>query len=118
MKIRNFAPSEFTMDEKDCYGMMNCIFLVRLECFRMIIDKKMIVTSSYRDINKNRDVGGLSDSFHLEGQAIDFEINSGDPLVKMPGYILILKDAANKAGLQIVKFGTYYHLEWDDRSEF
>ena len=37
----------------------------------------LIITSGYRCENYNREVGGVSDSYHLKGQAVDFVFGSG-----------------------------------------
>ncbi len=50
----------------------------RLECFRLLIKKPLIVTSGYRTPEWNHRVNGSPKSRHILGQAADIKMNSYD----------------------------------------
>jgi len=69
--------------------------------FRIPVDPSTAVTSWYRDPAVNRAVGGVPNSFHLWGLALD--IVAPDP-AHFVGH-------AREVGLEAIDFGTHIHLE-------
>ena len=73
----------------------------RLEKIRKIADAPIIISSGYRSLKLNRAVGGSSNSQHIDGLAVDFNI---------PGYtvaevIAIIKSSGIKYDQLINEFG-------------
>ena len=61
-----FEKSEFTEPEK-----MNPKLLLMLDTARKIAGIPFVINSSYRSSNKNTSVGGVNNSSHLAGLAVD-----------------------------------------------
>ena len=62
------------------------------------------ITSGFRTIQKNKEVGGAKNSYHLHGRAFDLVTNCRKEFVK----------EAMKKGLSIIKYPTHIHV--DNRS--
>jgi uncharacterized protein YcbK (DUF882 family) len=82
--------------------------LFRLEVVTLFHGKQFIISSGYRSIAHNLAVGGLSNSYHLSGKAVDIP-GTGDDLVDLAA-------AASTAGFrkdQIIIEVDHIHLEVD-----
>lgn len=66
--IKHFKFGEFVR-EKD--GFIDSDLVLFLEKVRKIIKAPIAVTSGYRSVRKNIDVGGAKNSYHLKGEAVD-----------------------------------------------
>ncbi len=70
-KIRYFKFREFV---KEKGGYIDSALVLKLERLREYCGFPLIITSGYRSPNKNQEVGGATESFHLRGQAVDVSI--------------------------------------------
>lgn len=67
-----------TPDINSLDNMLELIFYV-LQPLRERLRKPMIITSGFRSTKLNKLVGGVSNSQHLWGQAVDFVVNGMTP---------------------------------------
>lgn len=113
MTIQYFELSEF--DGKDANGNripgtggnMRASTLVKCDALREAYGKPLVVASGYRTPERNAHVGGVKNSSHLLGYAVDFANISNEELVKF-------LDAAWDAGFR--RFGimaTSVHVDDD-----
>lgn len=91
MKNLNFTISELIHSDEaikqrinnmpDINSMDNLLELIVfcLQPARDLIKKPMIITSGFRNSTVNKLVGGVSNSQHLYGQAVDFVVNGMTP---------------------------------------
>lgn len=70
--IRNFKPEEF--DEP---GMMSQALVDLLDKLRDSVGMPLTINSSFREAGKNKSVGGVVDSQHLLGKAVDIAVSDG-----------------------------------------
>ncbi len=75
--MKYFKELEFTMGNKNVFGMMNAEFLPLLDELRELVNEPLIITSSYRSVEYNKSVGGAEHSQHLIGNAVDVACNNG-----------------------------------------
>lgn len=92
---------------------LNAIQAARLATFAIITielcnEFDASVTSWKRTRKRNLDVGGRSDSFHLEGLGADVELDDGS---RAPAFV----EAARARGLDAVDEGDRVHIELDYR---
>lgn len=92
MKNLNFTISELIHSDEaikqrinnmpDINSMDNLLELIVfcLQPVRDLIKKPMIITSGFRNSTVNKLVGGVSNSQHLYGQAVDFVVNGMTPV--------------------------------------
>lgn len=72
--MKKFRPHEFECQCFKCglgFAAMDVDFLDRLDLARLYADVKFKLTSAVRCEQHNRDEGGLEDSSHLKGLAVD-----------------------------------------------
>lgn len=77
-RCKNFTPSEFVCPCGTCTGYpdyMRDNMLTLIQLVRDKYKKPVIITSALRCKNENRLAGGVPNSRHLTGQAIDYYIN-------------------------------------------
>lgn len=67
-----------TPDINSLDNLLELIFYV-LQPLRDKLGKPMIITSGYRNSQVNKLVGGVSNSQHTNGQAVDFTVNGMTP---------------------------------------
>ena len=75
MKItEHFDSKELKINELEFEKIINLICIVRkiLEPVRWFTDTPIIITSTLRTVEENKKVGGVKNSQHLTGNAIDF----------------------------------------------
>jgi hypothetical protein len=102
MKIEFFKLSEF--DSKDVNGVkipgsggnMRASTLLKADATRANYGKPLVVASGYRTPERNKQVGGVKNSSHLIGYAIDWKDITDDELIRF-------LDAAWDAGFR--RFG-------------
>ena len=70
--MRHFKETEFSD-----YSKMDPELLVMLDKLRENYGSPIIITSSYRDPETNKRVGGKPDSQHLYGRAVDIAASGG-----------------------------------------
>jgi peptidoglycan hydrolase-like protein with peptidoglycan-binding domain len=75
---------------------MNQLLIAKLENIRCQLDSAIIVTSGVRCVIRNREVGGIENSRHLSGGAVD---------CYAPGFsVYQLKQAAENQGLCVILY--------------
>lgn len=77
IKLEHFQPWEFECHCGYCglgFKDMNPQFLRRLDLAREYADVKFNLSSAIRCPEHNREVGGVTDSAHLRGYAVDIKI--------------------------------------------
>ena len=75
-KIRYFKFSEFVKEE---IGFIDSDLVRKMERLREYCGFPLIITSGYRNPQKNEEVGGAQASYHLKGQAVDVSIKGFSP---------------------------------------
>lgn len=71
-----FDEEEFKCDGVICFDKMEPSFIHRLEAARKIAGIPFVITSSWRSVKRNKDVGGKDNSAHLRGLAVDIKCNN------------------------------------------
>ena len=109
MKSPFFEPEEFQCNCEyvaciDSYQYMSESFLQLLFKVRAQIDFPLVVTSGYRCKRHNKDVGGVPNSAHTRGYAVDVRITS--PLER---YELIEQLVYH--GLSFGVYSNFVHIE-------
>lgn len=106
--MRYFHLSEFDSPDVKGSGVnMNKDFLVRLENARDIARVPFVITSGYRTKSHNKKVGGLDNSSHLRGYAVDIAA------VSSPERYAIL-NALLKVGINRIGIGSnFIHCDMD-----
>jgi hypothetical protein len=107
-KLRYFTPNEFHIQGEVVFDKMNVDFLVKLDEFRHKLGMPVKITSSYRSPEHNAKVGGVKNSFHMLGRAVDIECPSSEYRAKA------LKVALDM-GLTVGIMNTALHI--DDRAQ-
>lgn len=73
--IRHFEPHEFdSPDAPDSWQQMNLQFVERLDNAREAANVPFEISSGYRTEEHNAQVGGVPDSAHRKGLAVDIEV--------------------------------------------
>ena len=101
--LRHFGPHEFDCPDKCGLGFaeMRVRFLLKLDCAREDAGIPFIILSAMRCEKHNREVGGVHDSAHLHGWAVDLKIpNSRVRFTVMK--------SLHKVGFN--RFGLYPHI--------
>lgn len=102
-KYQNFKPSEF-----NCPELMNPVLLSMLDRARNALGEPIFITSSYRSVLRNVVCGGVYDSSHTRGNAVDIRCSNGV-------YRFRLINALLEAGF--TRIGVYeYHIHVDVES--
>ena len=89
-KINNIIISpHFNLSEFACpcchRVMLHPLLLEKLKKLRKIIEKPIHITSGYRCFAYNRKVGGVANSYHLIGLAVDIRVKDIN-LIELLGY--------------------------------
>lgn len=108
MLTKNFDSSEFECP--CCHKVIICKSLVvTLQRIRDAVEKPIIVTSGYRCPARNKDVGGVVNSYHTQGKAADFKIPGMTPTEVLEFIEKNLPDIANSCG--IGTYSSWTHLD-------
>lgn len=69
----------FSFDELSCrccgIAYMNMEFLLKLDELRGYMDRPLVVTSAFRCVKHNKAVGGVNNSYHKKGRAVDVSLH-------------------------------------------
>lgn len=109
MKLtKNFNSSEFDSPDKKDSGMLIDLKLVYLlQSMRDLIGEPLIITSGYRTKEHNLKIGGVSNSSHLTGNAVDIKCNNSELRFK-------IIDAAIEVGFKRIEVAPFHiHLDND-----
>ena len=101
--LRHFEPHEFNCPDKCGLGFaeMRIRFLLKLDCARQDAGIPFIISSAMRCKAHNQEVGGVHDSAHLHGWAVDIRIPDSRTRFK------VMK-SLHKVGFN--RFGLYPHI--------
>lgn len=70
-----YTPEEFdSPDKKGTNELMDSILLHKLALLNIYIDEELTVNSAYRTSARNRQAGGVHDSAHKSGEAVDIRV--------------------------------------------
>lgn len=69
-----FTDDELLCPCGNCEGEMKAAFMVRLIDLRNALGFPLPVSSGFRCVQHNADIGGVKRSFHLLGRAVDIEV--------------------------------------------
>ena len=72
-----FTEDEFVMVQKNVCYKIDTSLLATIDILRENVGQALTITSSFRDKNYNKFVGGASKSQHLLGKAVDFSCKNG-----------------------------------------
>lgn len=87
--------------------------LHHLELLRTFADIPFIVTSWYRNESHNKRVGGVSNSQHLEGLAIDFRVKRQYLFITCVEEILLRRDLSKLFNIdQFIIYDTFFHISF------
>lgn len=106
--LRYFKPTEFVMGGKLVFDKMNSDFLSKLDELRNNVGQPISILSSYRSPSYNSAVGGVRNSYHLQGRAVDIKCPNSSYRAK------VIKEALNM-GLTVGVMRTSLHI--DDRKD-
>jgi uncharacterized protein YcbK (DUF882 family) len=108
--MKHFRPSEFECSCGECnqgFAQMDEDFLSRLDFARIYADIPFMLTSAYRCEEHNYNVGGVEDSAHTKGLAVDIVCESDYERCKIIA-------GALKAGItRIGIYSNFIHIDDD-----
>ena len=103
-----FSSSEF--DSPDSVGSgekMNVEFIEKLTIARRLSNIPYIINSGYRTISQNRKIGGVSNSSHCKGLAVDIACSTSQDRYKILQGLI-------KAGFKRIGISrTFIHVDYD-----
>jgi len=108
--MQHFRPVEFECKCGKCglgFAQMQPDFLERLEMARMLSNVPYSLLSAKRCESHNKAVGGLQDSAHLTGWAVDIEARSA--ITRMRVVYGLVKAGINRIGV----YPTFVHADCD-----
>jgi uncharacterized protein YcbK (DUF882 family) len=103
-KIRYFKFSEFVKEEG---GFIDSDLVLKMERLREYCGFPLVITSGYRSLQKNQEVGGAGGSYHLKGQAVDVSIKGFSPSM----LYRLLKGAFLMGFGGIIVYPAHVHLD-------
>lgn len=93
--------------------------LHHLELLRTFVDTPFIVTSWYRDNSHNKRVGGVPNSQHMEGLAIDFRVKRAIHLINCVNDILSRPNLSKLFCIdQFIIYPTFFHISFSQEPRF
>ena len=102
--MKYFKDEEFVMGDEIVYSKMDRQFLVLLDALRECVDFPLKINSSYRSKEYNDDVGGMKNSMHLLGKAVDIACTNSVKRAYIVGCAIAL-------GLTIGVSNTFIHVD-------
>ena len=96
-----------TPDINSLDNLLELIFYV-LQPLREKLGKPMVITSGFRSVKVNELVGGVDNSQHLYGQAVDFVVNGMTPKQVV--------EFVTKSGIefdQLIDEGSWTHISYN-----
>lgn len=90
-----------------------------LEPARNVVGKPLVITSGYRCKQLNRAVGGVANSYHIQGRAADILVNAPSDTKNL--YEKTLADALNAQPLtdmvlcEHTSLSCWVHVQWSTR---
>ena len=76
---KNFDREEFMCKCGHCDGgRMDDKFMSKLQALRDLYGKPMMITSGFRCATHNKSIGGVTDSKHMKGIAVDIAMSSAE----------------------------------------
>lgn len=106
---RFFAPSEFDCKcgKPDCDAKpMDLKLIMALDGLRLELGERLVITSARRCKEHNEKIGGVANSFHLRGMAVDLAVPNGAMAYRIL-YLAAVRH--NFRGIGIGK--TFVHLD-------
>lgn len=83
-----------------------------LDPLRRLYAKPIIITSGYRSIELNKRVGGVSNSWHTQGNAADIHVASQTEATKI--FCILQKlPSVDTALFEHSKSGQWLHVQWN-----
>jgi len=106
MNLKHFKESEF-----DNWGEMNLGFLELLDQIRSLAAVPFHITSDFRTPEKNKKVGGIENSLHLYGKAVDFVLGSTGGIVTWD-FVSAVMAVSHQHGLgfELILYKSHIHL--------
>ena len=102
--MKYFKEDEFMMGNVKVFSFMDKNLLPVLDKLRDLVGEPLVITSSFRDVDYNKSVGGAKSSFHLTGKAVDLACNNGTLRAKIVSNAL-------KLGLSVGVAKGFVHLD-------
>jgi len=111
INLKNFTLDEFDSPDLPTSGQeMDYVFLSKLDNARDIANIPFRITSGYRTASHNKQVGGVPDSAHTKGRAVDIAATGG-----RERYVII--NALQQAGFNRIGISnSFIHVD-DDPSK-
>ena len=107
-KIKHFNKNEFACK---CSCGLNCIdreLVEKLDFAREIAGVPFVINSACRCLKHNKEVGGVSDSSHLKGVAVDIAIKNSSHRFKV--LVALLGAGFNRIGI----YRNFIHVDIDE----
>lgn len=105
--MKHFKEEEFNMGGVPCFDKMNPNLIHELDLLRGYVNIPFKITSSYRDEEYNRSVGGGDNSQHLLGNAIDISTIGWTGVNKHE-----FLSRATEMNLSIGIYDTFFHIDY------
>jgi len=113
--LNNFTLREFMQrDGKVDFVRMDSVILTAIQQIRNHFGKPVIITSAYRSKKYNKSIGGVSNSAHILGKAIDFKV-IGVSIKEVRQYIKHNFGWLGIKGLGIYR--TFTHIDCKNRNK-
>jgi len=111
--IKHFIPDEFFCKKCGTCIDMDYALISALDWLRWVIGVPFIVTSGYRCVEHNKQVGGHPNSFHLFGKAADITV-SRKSLLPLMYRVAIVSGKFQGIG---IKENSFIHFDVGERPE-
>jgi len=91
-------------DGESAWKEMDCNFLVKIMRIQSVIGKPFGITSAWRSQQGNKKAGGVDNSWHTEGKALDITgLNNTD--------IVTLRGLVSLYNFEIISYNSHIHIE-------